>query len=53
MWLVVHGGGDCGRWCGECGWWCIVVVIVGSDCVWWCMMVVIAKGDVVNVVGGA
>ena len=32
MWLVVHGGGYCGRLCGECGWWCIVVVIVGGDC---------------------
>ena len=26
MWLVVHSGGDCGRWC-------IVVVIVGGDVV--------------------
>ena len=24
MWLVMHGGGDC-------GWWCIVVVIMKGD----------------------
>ena len=41
MWLEVHGGGDCRRFCGECGWWCMVVVIVGVDVVsvvgdaWW------------------
>ena len=53
MYLVVHGGGDCGRSCGECGWCCIVVGIVGGDCGWWCMVVAIVGGDVVNVVGGA
>ena len=54
MWLVVHGGGDCGRWSGECGWWCMVVVIVGCDCGWWCIVEVIVGGDVVkNVVCGA
>ena len=39
LWLVLHSGGDCGRFCGECRWWCMVVVIVGSGAV--------------NVVGGA
>ena len=56
MWVVVHGGGDCGRWCGDCGWWCIVVMIVGGGCGkcgWWCIVVVIVGGDVVNVVGDA
>ena len=39
MWLLVHRGGDYGRYCSECGWWCMDVVIMG--------------GNVVNVVGGA
>ena len=30
---MLHGGGDCGRFCGECGRWCIVVVIVGGGAV--------------------
>ena len=30
MWLVMHNGGDCGRFCGECSWLCIIVVIVGG-----------------------
>ena len=53
MWLLVHSGGECERWCGECGWRCIVVVIVGGDCGWRCMVVVIVGGGAVNVVGGA
>ena len=40
MWLLVHGGGDCGRLCGECGWWHTVVGIVGGGVLaggaqWW------------------
>ena len=46
LWLVVHGGGDCGRYL-----W--LVVQSGGDCGWWCIVVVIVGGDVMIVVGGA
>ena len=46
MWLVMHGGGDCGR-----GMW--LVVHGGGDCGWCCIVGVIVGGFVVNVVGGA
>ena len=53
MSLVVHGSGNCRKWCGECGWRCIAVVIVGGDCGSCCIVVVIVGGFVVDVVGAA
>ena len=52
MWLVVHGGDDCGRWLwlvvhggGDCGRWLWLVVHSGGDCRRWSWLMVHSGGD--------